>query len=72
MYRKQIEIYEWIRVNPNSTEREIAEGVGLKKTPYSRRIILDLLEDGHVARFQDPDAVRLTYRYYVQETERLL
>jgi len=56
---------------PNLTERQIAERVGLRKTPYSRKILLDLIAEGAIVRTVDPTNERLTYVYAVQETDAL-
>ncbi len=72
MYRKADQILECIRVNPNLTERQIADRVGVKKTPYTHNILLALIAGGLVARYQDPEAHQLTYRYYIQQTEAAL
>lgn len=71
MYHRMREFYEVIRSNPNLTELEIATRVGLKKTPYSHRILMDLIAENHIARTQDPNADKLTYQYFVQETETM-
>ncbi len=72
MYERARQFYEIIEQNPNLTEREICERVGLKKTPYSRRILMDLIAGGYVARTQDANADKVTYLYFLQETERQL
>lgn len=65
-------IYDFICQYPNCTEREIAEGVGLKKTPYSRWILLSLISSSHIARFWDEGRPRKAYVYYCQQTEKLM
>ena len=70
MYERARQFYKIIEKHPNLTEREICERVGLKKTPYSRRILLDLIGAGYVARVQDTNADKLTYLYFLQESER--
>lgn len=72
MYERARQFYEIIEQTPNLTEREICERAGLKKTPYSRRILLDLIDAGYVARTQDANADKLTYLYFLQQTERAL
>lgn len=69
MYHRMREFYEIIRANPNLKELEIAERAGLKKTPYSHRILMDLIAGGHIARASDDNADKLTYLYFVQETQ---
>jgi predicted transcriptional regulator len=71
MYGKANEMFQVIVENPNLTEREIAERVGLKKTPYTRNILLALIAEGSIARAQDPTRERFTYVYFVQQTEPL-
>jgi hypothetical protein len=65
------EIFDYIVLHPNQTERQICDGVGLKKTPYSRQILMKLIEEGSIARVQDDTADRVTYVYFVQQTEPL-
>jgi predicted transcriptional regulator len=69
MYHRMRQFYDVIRSNPNLTELEIATRVGLKKTPYSHRILMDLIAENYIARNQDANADKLTYLYFVQETE---
>lgn len=71
MYTKAQEIFNVIVSEPNLTEREIAERVGLKKTPYTRNILMALIAEGSVARALDPTRVRMTYVYFIQQTEPL-
>jgi len=72
MQPKMQEIFNVIASEPNLTEREIAERVGLKKTPYTRGILMTLIAEGSVARAVDPTRERLTYVYFLQQTEQLL
>lgn len=72
MYQRMKDFYDIIRANPNLTELQIASRVGLKKTPYTHKILIDLIDQGHIARVQDSNADKLTYLYFVQETEQLL
>lgn len=72
MYHRMHEFLDIIRANPNLTELQIASRAGLKKTPYSHRILMDLMAENHIARVQDVNADKLTYLYFVQETEQLL
>lgn len=72
MYHRAREFYDIILSEPNLTEREICHRAGLKKTPYSRRILLDLVAGGYIARAEKESAERLTYVFYVQESERML
>jgi len=64
-------IYNTICENPGLNERELAERVGLKKTPYTRWILLSLIHSGHIARFWDEMRARKCYVYVKQETQQL-
>lgn len=64
-------MFETIRKNPGLNEREIAERVGLKKTPYTRAILLNLIANGHIVRFWDESRIRKCYTFYLQETEQM-
>lgn len=64
-------IYEAIKKNPGLNERELAERVGLKKTPYTRQILLNLIANGHIVRFWDESRIRKCYTYFLQETEAM-
>lgn len=72
MYHRMRQFFDIISENPNLTELEIARRAGLKKTPYSHRILMDLIAENHVARAHDDTADKLTYLYFVQQTEQLL
>lgn len=65
MLRKLEEMYRWISAHPDSTEREIADGVGLKKTPYSHQCLLIMLNDGWLVVRVDESGHRPTNRYTV-------
>jgi len=71
MFTKTQEIFAVIVANPNLTEREIAERVGLKKTPYTRGILMSLIAEGSIARAVDTTRERMTYVYFLQQTEAL-
>lgn len=62
------EIYNWIAANPNRTEREIAAGQGLVKSPYTRGIIFWLIAQGYIARSWDESRHPKAYVYYCQAT----
>jgi len=63
------QFYNFIAAHPLSTEREIAEGVGLKKTPYSRWILHSLMASNYIARHWQEDRVpRPAYVFYCQDT----
>lgn len=62
------EFYNIIDSNPRLTEREIAERAGLKKTPYSRWILLSLIQSGYVLRhWQEDRQPRPAYVFYVND-----
>lgn len=65
-------IFDVIAQTPGLTEREIAKRVGLKKTPYTRAILLGLIAEGSVVRTLDPSRERMTYTYALQQTEQML
>jgi len=71
MEAKANEIYQWIIKHGAHTEREIAEGVGLKKTPYTRWILFSLIEHGHISRGWDEERQPKAYVYFAQFTEGL-
>lgn len=71
MDKAALNIYNAILETPGMNEREIAERVGLKKTPYTRWILLSLISSGHIARFWDETRSRKSYVYVVQETQPL-
>lgn len=65
-------IYQCVRDNPCLSEGEIAERVGLRKTPYTRRILLELVTGGYLVRYFDLERKpRAAFVYYAQETARL-
>ncbi len=65
------ELFIEIMNHPNSTEGEIARGVGLERTPYSRKLLLELVGDGSVVRHWDKDRFQPAYVYYVQQTDEM-
>lgn len=72
MKRRAEDMFDFIKENPNCTELEIAHGVGLKKTPYTRFILMSLISFDYVARFwQEDRQPRPAYVYYVQLTQPL-
>lgn len=68
MEKRAHDIYLFVANNPNCTELEIARGVGLKKTPYTRWILFSLIEHKYIARIWDESRDRKAYVYYCQET----
>lgn len=71
MDKKAGEIYEWILRHGAHTELEIARGVGLKKTPYTRWILFSLMEHGHITRVWDESRQPKAYVWFVQQTAPL-
>jgi len=69
MEKTAIAIFRFIEKNPNLTEREIASGVGLKKTPYTRAILFNLIEHGYIARAWDELRTPHAYVYFLQQTQ---
>lgn len=65
------EMFVWVMENPNKTEGEIASGVGLRRTPYSRKLLLELVSDGSLARCWDADRTPAGYVFYVQQTDEM-
>jgi len=66
-----LSMFRFIEKFPNCTELEIARGVGLKKTPYTRLILFSLIEHGHIARIWDEERHPHAYVYYLQTTQPL-
>jgi len=63
------QFYNLIAANPLLTEREIADRAGLKKTPYSRWILLSLVSSGYIIRQWEADRQpRPAYVYYCNDT----
>lgn len=65
MFRRLEEMYRWISAHPDSTERQIAEGVGLRKTPYSHQCLIRMMNDGWLICRVDETAPRPTNRYTI-------
>jgi len=68
MHKTANMIYEWIASHPSHTELEIASGVGLKKTPYTRWILLSLVQEGYIVRQWDEDRQPRAFIYYCNDT----
>lgn len=71
MNQRMNQIFIYIRENPMSTEGQIASGVGLKRTPYTRKILLALVEEGIVRRYWADFEGRGRYVYHIQETDQM-
>jgi len=68
---RQHEIFVHIMAHPNCSEGEIARGVGLKRTPYTRKLLLELVAEGSVARAWDDSRQPGAFVYYIQQTDEL-
>lgn len=62
-------VYDFIVQNPNLSHGEIAAGVGLKRTPYLRGILLSMWQQGYIVRWLDDSRLPARYRYFAQLTE---
>jgi hypothetical protein len=71
MNHRMNQIYNWILHNPNCSEGQIASGVGLKRTPYTRRILLELVAEGNIVRAWDETRTPAAFVYYIQQTNEL-
>lgn len=71
MEKRIKEIYDVIVATPNLSEREIAERVGLKPTPYTRKILLEMWKQAYIVRWLDDSFLPARFRYFVQLTEPL-
>lgn len=65
------EIFTEVMEHPMSTEGEIARGVGLKRSPYTRKILFALVEEGTLRRAWDEHSSPGRYVYYVQLTDEM-
>lgn len=68
---KRHEMFVTIMQNPNESEGELAARVGLRRTPYTREILLDLVAEGSVLRWWDENRDPPAYVYCIQQTEQL-
>lgn len=68
---RQNELFVYIMDHPNQSEGEIARGVGLKRTPYTRKLLFGLVEEGNVARAWDDSRQPGAFVYYIQQTDEL-
>lgn len=68
---KRNEIFVTILQNPNLSEGEIAGRVGLRRTPYTRKLLLELVAEGNVLRWWDASREPGAYVYCVQQTEEM-
>jgi hypothetical protein len=65
------EFFVQVMENPMSTEGEIARGVGLVRSPYSRKILFALVEEGTLRRAWDDHSSPGRFVYYVQLTDEM-
>lgn len=68
---KRNEMFVSIMENPNQSEGEIAGRVGLRRTPYTRKLLLELVAEGSVLRWWDESRDPAAYVYCIQQTEEM-
>ncbi len=68
---KRNEMFMTIMQHPNEAEGEIASRVGLRRTPYTRKLLLELVAEGSVLRWWDENREPPAYVYQIQQTEEL-
>ncbi len=68
---KRNEMFVSIMEHPNESEGEIAARVGLRRTPYTRKLLLELVAEGNVLRWWDDSREPAAFVYQVQQTEEL-
>jgi len=68
---KQHEMFVTIMQHPNESEAEIAARVGLRRTPYTRVLLLRLVDEGSILRWWDADREPAAYVYCIQQTEEM-
>jgi len=70
-FSRMNEMFVYIMAHPNCSEGEIARGVGLERTPYSRSILLELVAERNIARTWDDSRQPGAFVYYIQQTDEL-
>jgi len=65
------QIFVTIMENGGETEGTIAKRVGLKRSPYTRKILLELVADGSIVREWSSIESPPAFVYYIQQTEEL-
>jgi len=68
---KRNEMFVVIMETPNLSEGEIASRVGLRRTPYTRKLLFELVTEGNVLRWWDDSREPGAYVYQVQQTDEL-
>lgn len=68
---KRNEMFVSIMAHPNESEGEIASRVGLRRTPYTRKLLLELVGEGSILRVWDANREPGAYVYCVQQTDEL-
>lgn len=68
---KRNEMFVTIMETPGLSEGEIASRVGLRRTPYTRKLLLELVAEGNVLRYWDDSREPAAFVYSVQLTEEL-
>jgi len=71
MKDKRQEMFVTIMEHPNESEAEIARRVGLRRTPYTRKLLLELVEEGNVLRWWDETRDPPAYVFCLQQTDEL-
>lgn len=69
--QRQNELFITIMAYPNLSEGELADRVGLKRTPYTRKLLFALVEEGSVLRLWNENREPAAWVYCVQQTEEL-
>lgn len=65
MIDRMQQVYDIIAEHEPITEREIARRAGLKKSPYVRAMIITLMQQGHVTRYEGVTGNRACYLYAI-------
>ncbi len=68
---KRQEMFVTILETPNLSEGEIASRVGLRRTPYTRKLLLELVAEGNVLRWWDDSREPAAYVFCIQQTEEM-
>jgi len=68
---KRNEMFVAILEQANLSEGEIAKRVGLRRTPYTRKLLLELVAEGVVLRWWDEHRDPPAFVYQIQQTEEL-
>jgi len=68
---KRNEMFMTIMQTANLSEGEIAARVGLRRTPYTRKLLLELVAEGNVLRWWDDSRDPGAYVYCIQQTQEM-